>query len=199
MKKIILTLMLLTQPILLLAAPPLSRESITSFYAAFDKIDALANKYPQVFQRIDKFTAQENDKLIKYVKSTPAYPEFRSILSANGFSSVDDFFNFSQRIISSLYAVQTQKMTPEEKRQLEAMEKSFDENIKKMEQSDTPDNILAGMKAQLKEMQAQQRAMQQMAKNASKADIKFTSENFEWLISILPEEEENHDSEPTLE
>ncbi len=196
MKKIILALILLTQSTLLLAEPVFSRELITSFYTISNKLDTVAVKYPKAFQGMDDFTLQENDKLIKYVKSTQAYPEIRSILSASGFSSIDDFFNFSYRILGSMYAVQMQKMTAEEKRQLDAIGGMFDGRIKMMEQNGAPASKIVSMKAQQKEMQAQQVAMQQAAKNASKADIKFASDNFNWLVSNMPEEEENSEEHP---
>lgn len=193
MKKIILALILLTQPVLLLAAQSLNRQLVKSFYATSDKLDALEAKYPQEFKRMDDFSLEEKDKITGYIKSISAYPEIRSLLSANGFSSVDEFFDVSYRIMGSMYTVQMQKLTPQEKRQMDAMNQSFEESVKMMKQNGMPDSMIAGMKAQLQDMQNQQLVMQQLANSASKADIKFARENFDWLMKMMPEEEEHSD------
>jgi len=189
MKKIILAIILIMQPILVFAAQPLSRDLITSFYAASDKLDTLEAKYPQEFKRLDEFSLSDKDKIINYINGSRASSDIRSVLSANGFSSFEDFFDISIRLMGSMYSAQLEKMPAESRGQLQNMEKSFNENIKMMKQNGMPESMIAGMKAQLQEMQVQQVEMKKAAKKATKADKKFASDNFDWLMSIMPDEE----------
>jgi len=189
MKKIILAIILIMQPILVFAAQPLSRDLVTSFYAASDKLDTLEAKYPQEFKRLDEFSLSDKDKIINYINGSRASSDIRSVLSANGFSSFEDFFNVSIRLMGSMYSVQMENMPAESRAQLQNIEKSFNENIKMMKQNGMPESMIAGMKAQLQDMKVQQVEMKKAAKKATKADKKFVSDNFDWLMSIMPEEE----------
>jgi len=193
MKKIILAIVLIMQPILAFAGQPLSREVVTSFYAASDKLDTLEAKYPQEFKRLDEFSLSDKDKIIDYIDSSRASSDIRSVLSANGFSSFEDFFDVSIRLMGSMYAVQIEKMPAESKGQLQNIEKSFDENIKMMKQNGMPESMIAGMKAQLQEMKVQQLEMKKAAKTVTKADKKFASDNFDWLMKIMPDDEMQND------
>ncbi len=193
MKKLIYICLLILQPLLVLAGQPLSRDVVVSFYSVSDNLDKLEFKYPEEFKRMDTFSLSQRSEIINYVKSTRAYPEIHSVISANGFASFEDFFDVSIRLMSGIYKVQMQKMSPQEKKQLAMLDKTFDENLKMMQQSGMPDSMIAGMKAQFQETRAEQIEMKAALKNVSQADVKFVSDNFDWLMQFMSKETSGQD------
>jgi len=186
MKKIILALILVLQPLLVFAGQPLSKSVITSFYSASGELDKLETKYPKEFNRMDDFSLSQKAEIIDFMKSSKAYPDISSVLSKNRFSSVEGFLDISVRLMGSLYKVQLQKMPEESRQQLKMMEQSFDDNIKMMRQKGMPESMIAGMKVQLQDMKKHQTEMKKAAKLASPADVKFVNDNFDWIMKIVP-------------
>jgi len=189
MKKFILVLLLMTQPLLSYAAQSLSRDSIKAFYATSDELDKLEIKYPQEFQRIDTYKLNQKYAMISYIKSSKAYSDIHSVISAKGFSSLSDFFDVSLRLMGGMYKVQMQKMSAQEKIQMENMQKTFSSNIDMMRKNGMPESMIAGMKAQLQEMRTSQIEMQEAAKYATAADVKFINDNYDWIMSVMPKED----------
>ena len=190
MKKLILVFIILLQPSLAFANQPLSKSLITSFYAASDKLDGLEGKYPKEFRRLDEFSMSEKTAMISYLKSSNAYSDVKSVLSSEGFSNLDEFFDVTFRLMGGMYMVQMKKMPKGSQNYLGGMEKMMQDNIKMMQKNGMPEDMIAGMKAELQSMKQQNSEMQKAAKVASKADIKFVENNFEWIMSITPDEEE---------
>jgi len=189
MKKLILVIILIMQPLLVFAGQPLSREVVTSFYAAGDALDKVESRYPAEFKKMDSFSFTQTSEIVKYVKSSSAYPDIRSALKKNGFSSFEEFLDVSVRLMGSMFKVSMQKMTPEERQQMEAFENSMQDNIKMMKQNGMPDNMIAGMKAQIQDMQKSRAEMKQAAKQATSADIKFANDNYNWLETFMSDDE----------
>ncbi len=189
MNKIIIAFILLSQSLLAYASQPFSKELITSFYATVDKLDKLEVKYPEVFKNIDRFSISEQSKIINYIKSSNAYPDIASALSSNGFVSLNEFLDVSERFMGSLYSVQMQKM-PKGAEYLKNMEKALEDNIKVMKKEGAPKDMIKDMEMELQMMKKETNEMQLASKNASKSDIKFVKDNFDWLISVMPEEKD---------
>ncbi len=193
MKKLALILIFITQPLLVFAGQPLSKEVITSFYSASDQLDKLEIKYPKEFQRMDDFSLLQQTEIINFVKSSKSYPDIRSVMSKNGFSGIEEYVDVSVRLMGSMYKVQMQKMPEESRQQLKMMGQSFDDSIKMMKQNGMPESMIAGMKAQLEDMKKQQTEMKKAAKLASPADVKFVSDNFDWVMKMMPDDEAHDD------
>jgi len=187
MKNIIAVIVLMSLPLWANAAQPLSRELIKSFYAVSTKLDGLESKYPKTFKAADELGMSKKSEIIQLLKSSKAYPDIKSILSSNGFNGLTDYFAVSERFMGSMYSVQMEKMPKGMK--LDAATTSFKESIRQMKKSGAPAGVIAEMEANLKQQQIYQKNMQRAAKDASKADKKFVSENFDWLMSIIPEED----------
>lgn len=185
MNKLILAVLLMIQPLMAFAGQPLSRELVTSFSSASDALDKLADKYPADFLKMDSFTFTQISEITRYVKSTSAYPDVRSVLKKNGFSQFEDFLDVSVRLVGGMYKVSMQKLSPQERQQMEAFEKSMQDNIKTMKQNGMSDSMISGMKAQMSEMQEARAEMKLAAKKVSPADIKFINENYGWLETFM--------------
>lgn len=185
MKRIIIILVMMSQPIWAYAEQPLSRALVESFIEASTQMGTLENKYPQIFKRADQFSDTEDEQFIKYVKSSAAYPDIKRIISASKFKSIEEFVSMSKRIMGSMYAVQMQKMPAGMN-----INSMMESGIMAMKQTGASADMIAEMQRDLERQKAEMAEMNQAAKTASAQDKKFVTDNMEWLMAIMPEDDQ---------
>lgn len=189
MKKIIIAFVLITHSLLAYAGQPLSKNLITSFFTTMEQMDALETKYPKEFKRLDEFSIAERSDMIRYIRSSKAYPDISATLSENGFSSVEEFMDVSERFMGSMYSVQMSRMPKNAGMNLDNMDKMMEANIKEMKQNGAPKEVISDMENQLQQMKKQKKEMRLAMNSASKDDIQFVNDNLTWLMSIMPDKE----------
>ncbi len=166
----------------------LSKDLITSFYTVAEKIEGLEGKYPNIFSETDKFSMSDQDKAIRLMEKSKAYPEVKKVLSSSGFKSLTELYNISTRLMGAIFFAQAQKMP--EGMDFDAMEKALVNSIKSMKERGAPAEMTAGMEESLRENRAHRKDMAFAMAKASEADKKFVTDNLDWVMSILPDDEE---------
>ncbi len=169
----------------------LSKELITSFYAVAEKIEGLENKYPNIFSETDKFSMSDQDKAIQLMEKSKAYPDIEKVLSSSGFKSLTELYDISARLMGAIFFAQTKKMP--EGMNFDAMEKALVNSIATMKERGAPAEMTAGMEKSLKENRAHRKDMAFAMAKASDADKKFVIDNIDWVMSIIPDDDEKED------
>ncbi len=184
---------LFLSPFLWAEGKPLNKKLITSFYEAAERIDGLEEKFPNVFLEADKFSLADRDKSIRLLEKSKAYPEIKKILVSSGFNNLTDMYDISTRFMGSIFYAQMKSMP--DGMNVDSVEKSLEASIKSMKEKGLPPEVLANMETSLREMRERNKDMTLAMKLASEADKKFVSENIDWVMSILPDEDEGEEEE----
>jgi len=100
--KYLLTVLFFCFPALCLSAQPLSKSLVESVYSVPGQLDELESKYPDVFSEIKRFDEFEQEKMVKYIESSRAYPEIKKILKSANLTSLHEMRNIMNRIMGGL-------------------------------------------------------------------------------------------------
>lgn len=186
MNKIILTLILLSVSSWVSAQQPLNKETVESFIRLNTEMIKLESKYPEVFERADSYEFSEDSKGISYLKSSVAYPDIKRALSVSNFKSLGEYIRVTSRIMGAMVAVQMEKMPAG--MGMGDLGSMMDISIQTMKQNGVSAEVIAEMKQNMEQQNADMKGMKIAAKNASSQDKKFVRENMDWLMSIMPDE-----------
>ncbi|MFL0803977.1 MAG: hypothetical protein K6L81_09665 [Agarilytica sp.] len=186
--KYLVIVLCLVAPALWAEGKPLDKAVVQSFYATVEKIDMLEDKFPQIFEKADKFSMADQEKAIRLIEKSKAYPDVKKALANSGFKDLNELYDISMRFMGAIYAVQLEKMpagvNPD------AMTKSLEHNIKLMKESGAPAQMITGMEASLAESRAQSKDMAFAMSKASDADNQFVRNNLAWVMTLIPDEDE---------
>ncbi|MFL0800249.1 MAG: hypothetical protein K6L80_07375 [Agarilytica sp.] len=185
MKYLIIAIFFIS-PVLLADGRTLNKALITSFYAVTEKIERLEDKYPTIFSQTDNYSMADQDKAIRLMEKSSAYPEVMKALSSSEFKSLAEVYDVSTRLMGGMFFVQMKKMPAG--MDFDAMEKTLENSIKSMKDSGAPAAMIAGLEETLNENRAQSKDMAFAMAKASEADKKFIADNIDWLMSIIPDD-----------
>ncbi|MBV1871785.1 MAG: hypothetical protein KUG83_04490 [Gammaproteobacteria bacterium] len=168
------------------AGLPLNKGLIESFYTVAEKISSLESKYPKVFAESEKLSSVGDEKTIKFMEASKAYPDIKNILSSSEFSDLDAFFDVSSRLMGSLYSAQIKKMPAG--MDINSMFQLQEKSIANMEKtSGVPASVISEMKESLSKAKAQRKHMEIASRKASEADKKFILDNMAWVMTMIPD------------
>ncbi len=187
--KYLMMVILFVSPALWANGKALNKELITSFYEAAQKIEGLEGKYPSIFSETERFGLAEQGKAIQLMEKSKAYPDVKKILTSSGFKDLSGFYDISSRLMGAIFYVQMKKMP--EGMGFDAMEKHLENSIKSIKGKGAPAEMTAGLEESLRETREQKKDMAFSLGKASEADKKFVSENIDWVMSIIPDEDED--------
>jgi len=193
MAKLFIVLLLILFPFTANATQTLNKQIVESFYKVTEKFDDLGDKYKETFDIADKFSMSESKKIIEHLKKSDAYKDIKSILSSHNFKSLEDFFEISYQLMGSMYDVQISRMPTTI--DLDAVDKMMMKNIENMKRTGVSADIIASMEKDLKEQRSVRDEMKFASKKATSENKKFVKDNFEWLMSILPNDGFDGDDE----
>ncbi len=184
--KYLLMVILLVSPMLWAADKPLNKAVVTSLYSLTEKMEVLEAKYPKVFTESEKFGITDQNKAIQFISSSKAYPEVKKLLSDSGFSSLEEFYDVSIRLMGGLFSVRMEKMPTGTN--MKSMLQSLEQSIETMKKQNMPESLIASMEVSLKKNIARMQEMMIAAEKASAADKKFVSKNMDWIMAMVPDE-----------
>ena len=111
MNKLFCVLLMVLCPFFVNAEKALSKELIQALGASIGGLQQLTKAHPGLEETFDKnmFSA-DKVKVLKTIKSLPIYPKIEAIISSAGFTSLDEYYDVSSRVMASMYAYQANKM-----------------------------------------------------------------------------------------
>lgn len=165
------------------AEQALSKELITSFQQMSEQWETLEVNYPELSASLDEIDLSQPEKIITQLKNSKAYPKIKSILAEYDFATIEEYYNVATRVMGGMMGYQMQSM-PEEVN-IDSMVQMLKQNIQQMKTSNAPNSMVDEMKKQLADMEKSMKNMKEAMKNTSTADIKFISDNAEWVMSVL--------------
>jgi len=191
--KYLLLAIIFSLQVLSVSAQPLSKELIEAVFLASEKLDSLEGKYPEVFSKMDEFSSSEQDKSMKYLESSPAYPEIKAILKSGNISSLKEMEAIFKRIMGGLSSAQEGQVSAEQG--LSQMVLLLEESIENMKRQGVSADVIKSMEVNLEESKAQRAEILGAIKAASEEDKKFVRDNLDWVMSKMPDSEEDFDND----
>lgn len=148
--KYLLMVIMLVSPILWAADKPLSKRVVTSLYSLTEKMEVLEVTYLKVFAESEKFGIKDENKAIQFISTSKAYPEVKKLLSDSGFSSLEEFYDISLRLMGGLFSVRMEKMPAG--MNMKSMLRSLEQSIATMKKQNMPESLIASMEVSLKKI-----------------------------------------------
>lgn len=161
----------------------LSKELITSFQKMSEQWEAMEINYPELSASLDEIDLSQPEKIITQLKNSKAYPKIKSILAEYDFATIEEYYDVATRVMGGMMGYQMESMP--EGMNIDSMVQMLKHNIEQMKASNTPNAMVEEMEKQLADMEKSMKNMKEAMKNTSAADIKFISDNAEWVMSIL--------------
>jgi hypothetical protein len=171
------------------AEQALSKALIEQYVKTTAQLDELLIAHPDVEQQLSEAMMMDKSQRFALIHSMAIYPEVEAIISDQGFDSVESFLDFSERVSGATINVEMKQT---------ANEMSLDDYIKQMKEQIVEMKKQGSSQALVNEMEAtinmQMNSMQyilDIAKNSSAEDIKFATDNYEWLMQMLDSDDED--------
>jgi len=168
------------------AEQALSRDLIISFQKVSEQWEALEVNYPDLSVSLDEVDLSQAEKLISQLTNSKAYPQIKSILAEYDFSTIEEYYDVATRVMGGMMSYQMQNIP--EAMNVDSMVQMLKQNIEQMKASNAPSSMVNEMENQLAGMERNMRNMKEAMKNTSTADIKFISDNAQWIMSVLDED-----------
>ncbi|GAA6172951.1 hypothetical protein NBRC116592_26210 [Colwellia sp. KU-HH00111] len=165
----------------------LTKELITSFQQVSQQWQALEHQYPDLTSLSDDFDMSQPNKIIAQLKNSKAYPKIKSILASANFSDIEQYYNIATRIMGGMMAHQMQQMPSG--MNIDSMTQRLKQSIEQMKANNAPNTMISEMQAQLDDMEKNMKNMKSAMKNTTDADREFISENAQWIMSMLDDEQ----------
>jgi len=165
------------------AKQALSKELIISFGQMSEQWEVLEVDYPEVLASLDDIDLSQPEKIITQLKNSKAYPKIKSILAKSDFTTIEEYYDVAMRVMGGMIGFQMQSMP--EGMNVDSTVQMLKQNIQQMKASNVPSSMIDEMEKQLVDMEKNMKNMKEAMKNTSAADIKFISENAQWVMSVL--------------
>ena len=161
----------------------LSKELITSFHKISEQWETLEAHYPELSASLDEVDLSQPEKLISQLKNSKAYPKIKSILAEYDFATIEEYYDIAMRVMGGMMVYQMQSLP--EGMDVDSMVKTLKQSIQQMKASNVPNSMVDEMEKQLADMKKSMKNMKEAMENTSAEDIKFISDNAEWVMSML--------------
>ncbi len=165
------------------AEQALTKELITSFQKMSEQWETLAIDYPELSESLDEIDISQAKEIINQLKNSKAYPQIKSMLAEYDFKTIEEYYDVATRMMGGMMSYQMQSMP--EGVNIDSMVQMLKQNIQQMKTSNAPNSMVDEMEKQLADMEKSMKSMKEAMKNTSAEDIKFFSENAEWVMSML--------------
>ncbi len=162
----------------------LTKELVEKVVTLSPKLDELNKKYPELEKATkDIRLTHQGKEIIAQLKKYKAYDDVEAIVTANGFSSVEESVGLMSRIISAMFAVQLAKIP--QGFDLASVKKQQQEQLAALKNSGLPPEAMAEMEKNLKNASKSLELMHESAQEAKPLDVEFAQANFEWLVQLM--------------
>lgn len=167
-------------------AENLTDKQVTQWMKAWPQLQAYGEKHEKDFKQFEeKMSNGEKAKIGEWftnishtLKASGHYDEYTSLLKKNGFSSVEDWADISNRIIEAVMSASIKKQDPAVMAQMKAS----------MEQLNAA-NLPPEQKKMMMQMMQQSQDMFKSMDNVPAADVSLISKHLPALTKLLETEE----------
>ena len=163
----------------------LTKELLTSFQQVSQQWQGLEADYPELTASLDNSDISQVKKIIAQLKSSKAYPKIQSILADSKFTSLEQYYDVTMRLMGGMMSYQMQNMP--QGMNFESMAQMLKSNIAQMKAKNVPSSMIDEMKVQLADIEKNMKTMKLAMASTSNADKKFISDNAQWIMSLLDE------------
>lgn len=180
MKRLLLILCLLLPSISFAGDGPLTKELIKTLQGAMSQLEGLENKFPSLKEQDMNESMFDTKKQLALIEAAGATSEVERVVKAAGFDDIESFLGYTQRMMSSMFAVMKEQMPGG--MDMQAMIQQQESALAAMKSSGMPEAALQQMIQGIEEMKQQALRMQKAAGHAQPADVSFMRENFGWIM-----------------
>lgn len=170
------------------AEQPLSKDLIQQYAQTTEQLDQLLVVYPDAEEQIGKVMMISKNEHLALIQSMAIYPEIKAIITDSGFDNVEEFLALSTRISGATMNVEMQQ-SPDDMN-LDDYIQQMKTHIATMKNQGMAQDALSQMEANINQQISSMKSVLAMVKNASEADIRFVTDNQEWIMQLLDEESE---------
>ncbi|GLX77115.1 hypothetical protein tinsulaeT_04550 [Thalassotalea insulae] len=189
MKNLVMVLCLIGLSINAYAQQALTKELIEQYIKSTDLITPIMAANPALDKQLDDMMMLDAAEIINKLKSTGVYSKVESVVTSAGFDDVEQYLDTSFRIMGAIFNSQLQQLP--EGMTLDSYLEQMKGQIKMMKAQGMPQNVISEMEKSISEQLKNMEFMKKAAANVSEDDVKFVSEHLDWLMQLLPSEDES--------
>lgn len=166
------------------AKEALSKAFIQQYAKATEQLAPLIEASPKIEDQLAEAMMQGKPAMLKLVKSLAIYPDIKSKVTNAGFNNVEHYIDTSIRLIGAVISSQTKQQFGDVN--VDEFIKNMENQISAIKKQGLPKEMLSLMEGNITKQLHSMKAMQQMTKNASEADVNFITDNLAWVMQMIP-------------
>ena len=191
MKKLVISVCLVLLSISAYAEQALSKALIEQYVKSTDMITPIMKANPELDKQLDEIMLLDKSEIINKLKSMDVYAKVKSAVTAAGFDDVEQYLETSFRIMGAIFNSQMQQLP--DGMTFDSYLEQMQQQIAMMKSQGMPKEVIAQMEKGITEQLKNMEFMKKVADKASKADVDFVTQHLEWIMEILPAEDESAD------
>ncbi|MGB2738980.1 MAG: hypothetical protein WBC60_00330 [Cognaticolwellia sp.] len=168
------------------AEQPLSKDLIQQYAQTTEQLDQLLVVYPDAEEQVGKVMMMSKNERLALIQSMDIFPKIKAIVTDSGFDNVEHFLALSTRISGATMNVEMKK-SPDDMN-LDEYIQQMKAYIATMKNKGMAQDAVSEMEANINHQISSMKSVLAMVENASEADIKFVTDNQEWIMQLLDEE-----------
>jgi len=157
---------------------PLSRDLIDSFIGVSKKIGQLGEQYPELRVNSQQLASKNQADMIERLKKSKAFPEIEIFLNDSPFGTLQELFDFSNRILDLAYFTRMNNFDGANLIQTEAI---LTANLNSLKANHASPELIAKAEQTLASLGSQLKLVKQSLQRISEQDRLFASQNLQWL------------------
>jgi len=172
------------------ASPTLTKELAKQYFAAIKNLEVVQQQFPEINQSFDTAMISDRAEFIKTVKDLPQFSAIEKAATSAGLDDFEQFYDIGMRVMGGMMAVQMEQMP--QGMSIQDMFAAQQMAIDRMKAAKLPQEELDAMALQLQEQKQGMESMLKLAASTSAEDKAFARENITWIMSNMPQEEDQH-------
>jgi len=170
------------------ASQPLSKNLIQKYIESTDQIEKIVEADPKLDKQLSDSMMMNKAQTIELVKSLKIYPQIKQVIKAAGFADFAQYYDIGYRIMGAMFKKQINSMPAGVN--LDSYIRQMEEHLSSMKAGGMPESALKEMEASINEQLKSMAFMKKAASDALSDDAQFIVDNFEWMMKIMPMDEE---------
>ncbi len=183
MKGILLALILLiSNNVVTLAAAEiesLNKELVSSFIEVSQQFAGLQEKYPELANYSTGIGAENRERIVEFLKASPAYPEISEIIESSQIADINQLFEISERILGIAYL---DKLNGPFGVTLYETRIILKANLNALQANKASEAIIEQAVRTLNNVEARVKIAEQTVEKVTDQDKTFMEQNRQWLI-----------------
>jgi acyl-[acyl carrier protein]--UDP-N-acetylglucosamine O-acyltransferase len=170
-----------------LASPTLSKALAQQYFTAIKNLDMVQKQYPEIEKSFDSAMISDRTRFIQTVKELAQFPAIEKAATSTGLADFEQFYDIGMRVMGGMMAVQMEQMP--QGMSMQDMFAAQEMALERMKAANLPQDQLDAMSMQLQEQKQGMQSMFELAESATPEDKAFARENITWIMSQMPEED----------